>query len=245
MESSLIRSILAVEERHWWFHGRRQWVSRLLTNHVAKPCGDVLEIGCGSGANFNILAEHGRLHAVEMDEASRIAANQREMVQVVDGRLPDRIPFEEGRFGLVALLDVIEHIEDDVEAMKSVRSHMAADGHVIVTVPAFNSLWSHHDDLNRHFRRYRRGGLTQVLQDSGLDVLYCGYMNFFLFPMFFAVRLMKRFKRRQDMDAHEITVPPGPVNWMLGAIFSGERLLVPWLRYPFGSSLVAVGRNRR
>jgi SAM-dependent methyltransferase len=243
MDISLIKSILEVEDHHWWFQGRRNVVSKVLGKFVRKPCGDVLEIGCGSGANFPVLEPFGKLHAVEMDETSRDAANARGATTVLDGYLPDGMPLDEETFGLVAMLDVLEHIENDAVAVEAVKGLLLPGGHFLVTVPAFQFLWSHHDDLNVHYRRYSRRGLIGVLQKAGLEVLYCTYTFFPLFPMFAAVRLLERFKAGKPQECEGIHVPHPIVNNMLGSLVSAEGSFMPFLRYPFGSSLLAIARK--
>ena len=243
MKESLIRSILEVEDQHWWFRGRRNVVSHVLEKFIPKPCGEVLEIGCGSGANFSVLEPFGNLHAVEMDKVSRDAANKRGQTQVEDGYLPDGMPIDGDGFDLVAMLDVLEHIEKDKEAMVAVKGFLASGGHTIVTVPAFQALWSHHDDLNFHFRRYSMKSFVGVLNAAGLDVLYCTYTFFTLFPMFATVRLLEKIKPNASRRSEKIHVPPVIVNDILGSLVSLEGSFMPMFRFPFGSSLLAVARK--
>ena len=242
MEATLIESILKVEDRHWWFQGRRRIVLHVLQRFIENKKGQVLEIGCGSGANFEVLSQFGELYAVEMDETSRNAANQRNSTQVHNGHLPDGINLSESSFDLVALLDVLEHIKEDKTALVAVSKLLNPGGCLIVTVPAFQFLWSHHDELNHHFRRYTKGCLNSLLREAGLTLLYTTYANFFLFPLMLAHRLLGNLlPRKKNANIH---VPPPPVNRVLQAIFSRERHLMPTISYPFGSSVLALAQKQ-
>lgn len=192
MDASLIEAILDVEDHHWWFRGRRKIVARVLRSRIGDCRGRVLEVGCGSGANFKVLEEFGEISAIELDDASREAANHREITKVIDGHLPDGIDMPDEEFELLALLDVLEHVEDDESALSRINRLLKPGGHTIITVPAFQFIWSHHDDLNHHFRRYTRKGLVQKVQAAGLTVCYSTYANCLLFPLVLVGRLLSR-----------------------------------------------------
>lgn len=242
MEATLIESILKVEDRHWWFQGRRRIVLHVLQHFIQNRKGKVLEIGCGSGANFEVLSQFGELYAVEMDETSRNAANQRNTIQVQNGYLPDGINLPESSFDLVALLDVLEHIKEDKTALGAIARLLNPGGCLIVTVPAFQFLWSHHDKLNHHFRRYTKRCLDSLLREAGLTVRYTTYANFFLFPLILAHRLLGNLLPiKKNSDIH---VPPPLVNRILHAIFSQERYLMPTISYPLGSSVLALAQKQ-
>ena len=115
MDASLIEAILDVEDHHWWFQGRRKIVARVLESRIGEGRGRVLEIGCGSGANFKVLEEFGEISAIELDEASREAANHRKITKVIDGYLPDGIDMPDNAFELLALLDVLMLLVDGLE----------------------------------------------------------------------------------------------------------------------------------
>jgi SAM-dependent methyltransferase len=241
MEASLIEAILDVEDHHWWFQGRRKIVARVLESAIGGCRGHVLEIGCGSGANFKVLEKFGKISAIELDEASREAANHRKITKVIDGYLPDGIDMPDNAFELVALLDVLEHIEDDEGALARINRLLKPEGHTIITVPAFQFIWSHHDDLNHHFRRYTRKGLVQKVRAAGLQVCYSTYANCLLFPFVLAGRLVSRcLPPPKDV---EIKSPPSALNSILEGVFGGERHLMPALSFPFGSSVLVLAKK--
>ena len=127
------------EDEHWWYRGRRGVLKSVLDRYVPTSCRplDVLEIGCGNGGNLPLLADYGRVFAVETDDAARVRASQRGIAKVEIGWLPDKMPFHNKRFDLITALDVIEHIEDDGKVMLALRQLLAPNGLLVMTAPAY------------------------------------------------------------------------------------------------------------
>ena len=242
MNAAFYEQYAAVEDRHWWFAARRRIVARVLGG-LGLPAGArILEVGCGTGGNLAMLARFGRVEAAEMDGRACELANARGVAPVTRGWLPDGLPFEDGAYDLVALLDVLEHVEDDRAALERLARLLAPGGALVVTVPAYAFLWSRHDVVNHHFRRYRRGALVRKLREAGLAVAHATYFNTLLFPAIAAARGAGRVLGREggsDVDA----IPPAPVNRVLEAVFAAERFAAPRVRLPFGVSILAVARR--
>ena len=135
------------------------------------PAPRILEAGCGTGGNLAMLARFGRVSAFEPDGDARHAARAKSTADIRDGRLPDQVPFQPETFDLVAMLDVLEHIDDDVAGLRALCATLQRGGQVLVTVPAFPFLWSRHDELHHHKRRYRKRGLVAAAEAAGLEVL--------------------------------------------------------------------------
>ena len=139
---------------------------------------------------------------------------------------------------VVLALDVIEHIENDGSALKSIHDLLCQDGHLILPVPAFQSLWSAHDTLNHHYRRYRKKPLITLLQESGFQVQYASYLNAFLFPV---IALARKIKPNNEENLHPTK---GWINKLLTVIFTSEAKLIRFgLSFPFGVSLILVARK--
>ena len=167
------------------------------------------EIGCGSGGNFSMLAKHGRLDAAEYNSAVREAALARGVANRVSScDLPQEFPFNNELFDLIAMFDVLEHIEDDVGAIEAVSRHLTPSGWVVITVPASQFLWSDHDERRHHFRRYTPARLNQIFAVAGLRPHYQGYFNFWLFPVAVVLRLIKGLLPSKQATAQsDIRIP--------------------------------------
>ncbi|MEM7742385.1 MAG: class I SAM-dependent methyltransferase [Pseudomonadota bacterium] len=236
MDPAVYQRMAEHEEQHWWFRGRRAVLKALLDRLDLPPEAKVLEAGCGSGGNLPLLATYGELDAFEYDRGARQAASARRIASVVPGALPDNLP-SGGPYDLIALLDVLEHLEDDVASIKALARRLTRTGSILITVPAGPWLWSQHDDTHHHFRRYTQTGLNEVITAAGLEVQQIGKMNSLLFPLAVAQRLWLRFAK-SGRDADEL--PPPWLNKTLEATFKGERHLVGRVPMPFGLSLWAI-----
>ena len=187
-----------------------------------------------------MLADFGAVDAFELDDEARAVARSKSPLDIKAGMLPEGVPFD-GRYDVVLALDVIEHVEKDVESLASLGERLSPGGRLIVTVPAHPWMWSSHDEKHHHFRRYTAKRLSAALRQAGLKPVRVTYFNMFLFPVAAAVRLLRNLTGgRSDSDDR---MPPPRVNALLKAIFSAERALVTRLDLPVGVSLLAVAER--
>lgn len=238
MDRSVYASMSAQEGTHWWFVARRAIVDRLIRTQVApRPDACILEAGCGTGGNLTMLARHGTVEALEYDGEARAFASERGVARIEAGMLPGTIGFGDQRYDLIALLDVLEHVEEDRASLAALRARLADGGRILLTVPAVPWLWSDHDVLHHHKRRYTLAGLQAVAEAAGLKVQSVGYFNSLLFPVAVATRTVHRLLRRKGgLDSE-----PSPIiNGALRMIFGWERYLLGRIRFPIGLSLYAV-----
>jgi SAM-dependent methyltransferase len=238
MDRSAYASMSAQEQDHWWFVARRAIIDSLVRNYVPLPTGaHILEAGCGTGGNLSLLAQYGALDAMEYDADARARATARGLCRVEAGALPDAIGFGDRRYDLIALLDVLEHIDEDEASLRALGKRLAANGRLLLTVPAAPWLWSDHDVLHHHKRRYTQQGLLEVVRAAGLKVEVSGYFNSLLFPLAVAQRFAHQLLRRDTpLDAR-----PSPlVNATLARVFAAERHLLGRIPLPMGLSLYAV-----
>lgn len=241
MDRTIYDSINELEANHWWFVARRRIIASLIKRFLPrKPEAALMEAGCGSGGNLQMLAQFGRLEAFEYDAAAREHAKAKSGLDVQPGALPHDIPFAPNTYDLIGLFDVLEHIQSDAEALSALAGRLKDGGCLLVTVPAYQFLWSQHDVRNHHFRRYSRATLEEAVRKAGLKLVYISYFNTFLFPLAAAARLVKNLV---GSDAPDDKMPGRMMNAIFTRIFSAESHLIGRIRLPFGLSLVAVVRK--
>ncbi len=244
MDKDFYLQYAAVEDQHWWFAGRRLILDQVIRKLNLPENSEILEAGCGTGGNLRMLARHGKLSAMELDEIACKLANARQVIQVQLGSLPDNIPFSD-QYDLILMLDILEHLDDDQAALVALHSRLKPGGWLLITVPAYQFLWSHHDDINHHKRRYVLRGLKQVVSKAGYTVRYGGYFNTFLFPMVAAVRYLKKLLRIDSSSgsSNDLLLPPKPVNQFLSLLFASERHLMDRFSLPFGVSVLLLAQK--
>ncbi|MDB5686417.1 MAG: class SAM-dependent methyltransferase, partial [Rhizorhabdus sp.] len=162
---------------------------------------------------------------------------RRSGIAIKGGYLPHGVPLEDGHYDLIVLLDVLEHIPEDVPALDALRTKLAPGGRILVTVPATPWLWSAHDVAHHHFRRYTTGTLTKAFREAGLKPIHQSHFNSLLFPLIVLVRAIGKLTKRQDGDD---AMPSKPVNAVLATIFGAERHWVTTRSIPFGVSMAMV-----
>jgi SAM-dependent methyltransferase len=227
------------DRHHWYFRGRLAVLLAVLEAALPPPPCRLVDLGCGTGNVLQALGRFGHAIGVEHDADLR-AAGLAAGLEVRAGGLPDDIPVPDDGADAALLLDVIEHVDDDIAALRAARRVVRPGGIVMVTVPAYAWLWSGHDVALGHRRRYTASRVRAAVAAAGLRVEHVSYFNTVLFPAIAAVRLAKRLAGAGSHDLHR---PPAAVNDALTALFALERHLVLRPGLPFGSSIVAVARR--
>ncbi len=233
---------LQVEDRHWWYRGRRIVLEGVINGLGLPPQARILDAGCGSGRNMIELARHGTVTGVELSDTSVAAARERNSGEVIEGSVLE-MPFEDGAFDLAVSLDVIEHLQDDVSALRELRRTVAPGGALLVTVPAYQWLWSGHDEINHHHRRYTKRTLQAAAEQAGWRQVRTTYFNSLLLPAAIILRVLDRMSTKTTESSLDLWVPPEPLNWLFERplVLEGS-LIARGGRIPAGLSLLAVFR---
>ena len=239
MDKQIYLQTREVEDKHWWFVGRRIIMKRVIESLNLPQTTTILDVGCGTGGNLALLSEFGNVMGVELDDIALEFACGRHVGKVLKGSLPDHMPFKTQSFDLICILDVLEHIEDDLSSLRSLKTLLTPKGYMLLTVPAFPFLWSQHDTEHHHKRRYRAAALERLIQKAGLKIKHLTYYDTWLFPVVVISRVVRRIVPSKQVGA-DVQIPNCTVNKLLQAVFGSERHLVNRMKMPFGVSILAV-----
>jgi|688.fasta_scaffold28422_6 SAM-dependent methyltransferase len=252
MQSDQFQLHAEIEERHWWFQGRRSIVRRLLTEIAPPGSGRrIVDVGCGTGANIASLTDAYMCHGIDPSaEGIDLARKRFPAVHFTCGLAPDAFGPEERDADVLLAMDVMEHVPDDFAFVSGLLGALKPGGHLLVTVPADESLWSPHDENFGHYRRYTRDRLERVWRDLPVKPALVSHYMARLLPAVRAVRGLNRLRGRAAGAAGtDFTMPPAWVNTGLERTFTGEsaRLLAamhdPARAYRSGVSLIAILRR--
>jgi len=231
-----------VEGSHWWFAGRR----RIIASFLKRICADlrdkprILDVGCGTGANLELLDEFGQAEGVDVSPDALAFCRQRGLERVHLGEA-EKLPYPDRSFDLVTALDVVEHLDDDVAGLKEMHRVLRRGGRALLFVPAFKFLWGVQDDVSNHRRRYTRKQLKETLRAAGFEIERVTYANItFFFPILMG-RLLMRLTGFRPASENNLTV--GVLNKPLGIILGSEAGLLRRLNLPFGVSAICVARR--
>lgn len=232
-----------VQKKHWWFVAKKKIVLDHICRFVSMRSDDVeiLDIGCGSGLMLNALEQMGKTSGMDMSDDAIGFSQQIFSGTVKKGFLPNNIPYSPESFSLITALDVIEHVDDDLATLIAIRERLKPEGQAVITVPACMFLWSEHDVLNEHKRRYSLLELKAKLHEAGFTIEKISYFNSLLFPLIVAARFINQVLGRKG--ANEVALPSAPLNFILEKIFGFERFILRFLNFPIGVSVIAVVRK--
>jgi SAM-dependent methyltransferase len=242
------------EDKHWWFASRTRALFAMMDRVLPdeRPL-KILDVGCGAGNMIHHLSRYGEVKGIEVDPRPVRVARQRGYdVQRHDAA--QDIPFPEGHFDLVTVLDVIEHNEDDVAILRSCRRVLRPGGHIVITVPAFMWLWSNNDVINAHVRRYVAPELAEKLRGVGFHLRRMAYNNFLIFPLAAALILARRDSGREPqlashhLDEEEYQVEMEPASPLVNVILTGvgwlEAQMLRLVDLPVGTSIICIAQKR-
>lgn len=241
MDRIVYDRMAAHDSHHWWYRARRDILADYIAREAKLPANArILEIGCGTGHNLPMLSRFGEVDAIEIDDAARTIASERLGKPVGSAPLPALTGVERGAYDMVAVLDVVEHIDDDVAALKAMAECLKPGGCILIAVPAHQWMWSAHDVVNHHKRRYSKATLDDAIRKAGLRHNGLSWFNSLLFPAAVAARLAGKLTGKDDSDD---SPPPKLLNTLFEKVFRVERHLVGRMPLTPGLSILTLARK--
>jgi SAM-dependent methyltransferase len=235
-----------VEDSHWWFAGRRRILEsfvRQIAEELRLPAGRrprFLDVGCGTGANLEMLAQFGEAEGVDVSEDALDFCRARGLSKVRRGAA-ESLPCGDAEFDLVTALDVVEHLDDDLAGLREMRRVLKPSGRALLFVPAFMWLWGVQDDVSHHRRRYTLSQLRARVEAAGLAVERATYANVTFFAPILAGRLLMRALSLRPASENNVNV--SALNGVFGRVFGAERHWLRRFNLPFGVSAIIVARR--
>ena len=243
----LLRATAHAEARHFWFRGFRALVTPLLRDATAgRSNAQILDCGCGTGANLALLDRFGRAYGFDLSATGLAIGRQAGRTRVARASVT-AAPFPAGAFDVATSFDVLYSLEDADEhaALQEMYRVVKPGGFIVINVAAMDALRGDHSVLSHEVRRYSRRVLADRITRAGFSIVRLTYTNFaLLLPLLMVRTIQRRRGLRTEADAQqEITVPPAPVNALLTGLLLVESLWIRWFDVPAGSSLLCLARK--
>jgi SAM-dependent methyltransferase len=243
MEKDEYAIMYDIETSYWWFVGKQFLVKSILRKWALRGLKEkrILDIGCGTGTILKLLENFGRAYGVELSMNAIRFLKRRDLEGVVCAHVGQSIPFKEGTFSTITCLDVLEHIDDDLTLLHEIVRVCEPGGHIVLTVPAFNVLWSPHDTALHHKRRYTRKQMLKKVSRLNANVIKSSYYNSVLFLPILTMRKLKLFlSNRQNVKSDFFMPIPRWMNALLTLLFVAELACLQFLNFPLGVSLLLI-----
>lgn len=247
MEKEEYRKHFELEERFWWFEGRRGIIKTILEGYkvIKDRERNLLDIGCGTGINLKVFQKYFTPFGCDVSDEAISFCKERNLKRVVqsDG---GELPFKDGTFDAVTLLDVLYHknIRSDTNVIREAKRVLKKKGYLLITDSAFNFLSSKHDIAFQARERYTKKKLSMKLKENGFFILKLSYLNFFLFPIVLSVRLIERLTLNKNTKPESNLKPiNNRLNKILICILRMEAFWIRYLNFPIGSSLLCLAKK--
>ena len=236
-------TMYGLEDSYWWFVARRILAEELIDGEVnGRREPRLLDIGCGTGANMKTFGRHGMTAGIDTSiEALHFC--QKRGLQTVAVSAVERLPFDDASFDVITALDVLEHTDDDLDALREIRRVARDKALLLIAVPAYGFLWSEHDEALKHRRRYTAHELRNKLAVTGYEVVRTSYFITTLFFPILAFRIWQGFLKKSTHPKTSLRILPAWLNGFLLAVLWLERKIFHRMNLPFGVSVIALARR--
>ena len=238
MEIAEYEKMYKLEGDYWWWVGRRKLIKNIL-DKLDLNSATILDVGCGTGINLKYLSGYGAAIGVDSSQDALNFCRKRGLKNVRRADA-ERLSFQNNTFDLITALDLLEHVDDN-KALKGFYRILKPNGYLVLTVPAFNFMWSQHDEASHHKRRYNKRQLKSILEANGFIIEKVSYWNFFFFVPIAVVRLIKRSWKNKGAKT-DVAELPRIINSLLTSVLGIESCLIRRLNLPVGVSLICLAR---
>lgn len=241
MEEIVYHTNYKLENSYWWFLARNNIVRRVMEKVAKLDVGaTILDVGCGTGGFASNLLDKYEVIGLDTSEIA-LEYSRKRGIKTLYSMTLDEFPRDNHKINAITILDVIEHIEGDAEVVEDCFKVIEKGGYVIATVPAYRFMWSKHDEMHMHYRRYTKDEINLLFEQAGFDLVYSSYFNFFLF----LPALLKRYydKLRGSAPIKPVDKVPEFLNKLFEKIFKFEGLLMPGIKFPFGLSIITIAKK--
>jgi len=234
-----------LENRYWWYIGRRFVFDKILSRFYQQDkTSKIADIGCGTGGNIPTLQKHGNVIGLDISQKALDYCQNKGYINT--HLMPEQIPqtgLADKSLDLITMFDVLEHFQDDVSALAEYYRILKPGGFIFLTVPAFKLLWSELDEHLHHFRRYKKGELNMKLEKAGFEIVKSSYLFFFTFPLVFFYRVIGNFQEKKFHPQFKYVEFPKIINWSLVTLSKIEAFLLKFINLPVGSSVICLARK--
>ncbi|HLG25025.1 MAG TPA: class I SAM-dependent methyltransferase [Candidatus Nanoarchaeia archaeon] len=241
MKKHVYRELYDLEKSYWWNVGRRKLAVQVLKPYFKEKKPTILDFGCGAGITMKEMERYGKVFGVDTSEESIKFCKMRNIrnVQKINGY--EDIKYK--NMDAVLLMDVLEHIEMENDALKKINSLLNKEGKLFITVPAYQFMWSYWDEEAHHYRRYSKKKLINVLEKNNFRIVRAGYFYSFLLPVAMVFRLVRSLlpKKKETSDFVRL---PYIINWLLIRLSDFERNILKILPVPFGLSVFCLAQKK-
>lgn len=240
MNKSEYNKMFALEDRHFWFVGKRFFITVYLKK-IKTPVKKILDVGCGTGGTTKFLEKFGRVFGIEKNETA-IALAKKRGIKVIRGEA-EKLPFEKNSFDLVTLFDVLYHknISNVDKAIKEGRRMLKSPGFLLITDSAFDFLSGSHANLVYEKRRFTLNSLEQLLSENNFRIIRASYIFLSIFPFILIKRLF--LDKIFGSSGSDVFNPPKRINYLLTNLLKIESFLLTYFKLPFGSSLIILAQK--
>jgi SAM-dependent methyltransferase len=244
MKEIVYHTNFELEESYWWFIAR----NRVILNVVEKMTNlsqddEVLDVGCGTCGFAKLLSLNHKVVGLDTSEIALEYCKKRGLKDLYLSFIAD-FPKEQRNIKVVTALDVLEHIEDDFGAVRDIYNLLPQNGKIVATVPAYQFLWSFHDVVHKHYRRYTKKRFVSLLKSAGFEIEYATYFNTFLFLPAIFKRLLDKYTVPLKSEEYAIEILPNFINKLFAKIFEYEKHFIPKIKFPFGISILVVASKK-